>query len=245
MNENAAPDKKHSFSAPFARKYTIEGAIIARYIAHMIKEKHHKRDGNLWCYLTIDHLAERFPYLGRTTVYAATQSLINAEVLKTGNYNKKDYDKTVWYTFASAADREAVNAKLYYFNSNEAEAYDLMAAIVLTNLRSWLKEGPRTVSAKELAKLYGCSRSTVGRALNKLLEEQLLKRNRRKYTLTPKASNPNDNTRLERGFCAAGKQPKSTCTKLGALPTPAGQACAANKSAATRKSTTPGDVRPI
>ncbi len=54
-------------------------------------------DGRFWMYNTLDDWHEQFPWLSVSTIRRIINELKLRGILITGNYNKKRYDKTVWY----------------------------------------------------------------------------------------------------------------------------------------------------
>jgi hypothetical protein len=97
----------HSFDVHLAVEYGIEEAIIIHHFQHWIDYNMHKpngektsyREGRWWTYQTIDEIAAWFRYLNPRKVKYAIDQLVEKGVLIKGNFNKKCFDKTVWYAF--------------------------------------------------------------------------------------------------------------------------------------------------
>jgi len=107
----------HSFDIQLAATYGINAAIIIHHFQHWVsvnkRLNRNQHDGKTWTYQTLDEIAAHFPYLSREDVRGAIELLCNGigrrskkeeksfdPVLVKGNYNKKKFDKTVWYAFA-------------------------------------------------------------------------------------------------------------------------------------------------
>ena len=92
----------HSFNIDYAELYGIEEAIILENIAFWIKknETNNKNfyDGYTWTYNSAESFNKLFPYITPSKIRRCLLKLEELEVLKSGNYNKVNYDKTKWYT---------------------------------------------------------------------------------------------------------------------------------------------------
>lgn len=55
-------------------------------------------EGKYWIYNTISDWQDQFPFWSYDTVKRTLKSLRNMNLLLTGNFNKSDYDRTLWYT---------------------------------------------------------------------------------------------------------------------------------------------------
>jgi hypothetical protein len=93
----------HSFDIQLATEYGIEEAIIIHHFQHWIN--HNKTlgknfiNGRTWSYQTRKEIAAWFPYLTEKQVRTITDNLEEKGVLIKGNFNKKGFDKTIWYAF--------------------------------------------------------------------------------------------------------------------------------------------------
>src|SRR4051812_32739448 len=67
---------KHGFSKRVAafkygvpeKKLGYASAIVLRYLAYMVRTRGTLIHGKNWVRITLDHLASKFPYIGRSTV---------------------------------------------------------------------------------------------------------------------------------------------------------------------------------
>jgi hypothetical protein len=93
----------HSFDKDIAVAYGLPEAIILNHmqfwIEHNEANKVNYHDGSYWTYNTAKAYAEIFPYLSQRQIQCALKHLRVEGILKTGNYNKSAYDRTLWYAF--------------------------------------------------------------------------------------------------------------------------------------------------
>ena len=93
--------KNHSFNPEIAVIFGVTAAIIIQYIwfwtVQNIKNRKNYYDGSYWTYDSIRVMTEHFPYLTEKMIRGAIERLVTQGILKTGNYNKTKYDRTLWY----------------------------------------------------------------------------------------------------------------------------------------------------
>lgn len=96
----------HSFNPLIAKKYgIIESVIINTFIfwiqTNAAKETNYFED-RYWCFGTPQYFTKFFSYLTARQIKYALHNLIKAGVLLKGNFNKKAYDKTNWYSLSDS-----------------------------------------------------------------------------------------------------------------------------------------------
>lgn len=93
----------HSFDKDIAVAYGLAEAIILNHMQFWIEQNQANNvnfyDGSFWTYNTTKAYAEIFPYLSQRQIQCALKHLRDEGILKTGNYNKSAYDRTLWYAF--------------------------------------------------------------------------------------------------------------------------------------------------
>ena len=99
----------HRFHTEIAKMYGVTAAVIFFNIAYWVEEneknKIHYHDGYYWVYCSIHNLAEStHDYLTENQIRRAIQKLLDDDMLYKGNYNKKKYDRTYWYTLTPKAE---------------------------------------------------------------------------------------------------------------------------------------------
>ena len=92
---------KHIFDVDIASKYGINAAVLFENICYWIKQNEANEtnffDGDYWTYNSHKAFAELFPYLSKRQIETALSKLIENGIVKTGNYNRLAYDRTLWY----------------------------------------------------------------------------------------------------------------------------------------------------
>jgi hypothetical protein len=85
-----------------AVKYGLNESIIINKLCTWIKHNsnHGKNyiDGHTWTFMSFDGMHRELPYLSLRTIKRTIKRLEEIHVIKSGNYNKKAYDRTKWYT---------------------------------------------------------------------------------------------------------------------------------------------------
>jgi hypothetical protein len=93
----------HTFPVEIAEKYGVDAAILIHHFAHWIaynkRENKNFHDGTWWMYDTRERIALHFPYWSEKEVRLRIEKLVELKILKTGNFNKIKFDKTLWYAF--------------------------------------------------------------------------------------------------------------------------------------------------
>lgn len=96
-----------SFMDKEAIKYGINEAIVIDKIRHWIiyarANNKNLREGRYWVYNSIPSWKEIFPWWSEDTIKRTLKSLREQNIVLTGNYNKMDGDKTLWYTLSDDA----------------------------------------------------------------------------------------------------------------------------------------------
>lgn len=92
------------FDVAVANDAGIIAAILFQNIAfwcqHSIANGRNYYDGEYWTYNTNKAFCELFPYMTSKSIRTALQKLIECDLIITGNYNDKPYDRTIWYTLS-------------------------------------------------------------------------------------------------------------------------------------------------
>lgn len=92
----------HCFEVEIAKKYGVHAAVllsnIEHWVAHNMANGLHFHDGCFWTYNSKKAFTQLFPYMTARQIDYALKSLIDDEVIKTGNFNTDSRDRTLWYT---------------------------------------------------------------------------------------------------------------------------------------------------
>jgi hypothetical protein len=177
---NTTIPKIHSFSRKLAREHGDTEALLLGYFGHRIARSQQKHDGRTWHYETLDELAKRYPYLGRTAIYNALAKLSSSTgPLISGNYNKMGFDRTKWYAFRDNQAQRHLQAEPVYFRVDDAEKYGVIGAVLLMNIAHWIHKNRETkptyqyhaMSPDKLVTVLPYSESAIKRALKSLTSD--------------------------------------------------------------------------
>ena len=92
----------HVFNVNDAVKYGIEKAVILQNMRFWL-DKNKANGANLhddyyWTYNSVEAFSELFPYFSKGIIQRLLKSMEKEGLLLAGNYNKKGYDRTKWYS---------------------------------------------------------------------------------------------------------------------------------------------------
>ena len=85
------------FSAKLAAEIGLNEAILLQQINYWIKRTNNVRDGYKWVYNSVSQWAKQLPFFSESTIKRTIKSLKDKELIITGSYNVKNFDKTSWY----------------------------------------------------------------------------------------------------------------------------------------------------
>lgn len=96
---------EHKFNIELATKLNdIPSAILIDNLYFWIMKNcannKHLYDGRYWVYNSQNAWAKLFPYLTTRQVGYAIKKLLDEDIIMKGNYNKSNYDRTLWYSFS-------------------------------------------------------------------------------------------------------------------------------------------------
>ena len=117
---------EHSFNIELAKEYGILEAILLKNIWFWIEKNRANEknfyDGTYWTYNSTRAFNELFPYASESSIKRALKSLQEKGIIKTGNYNKSSYDRTLWYAFTDLGKSIVSNRQMdMNKSSNENE----------------------------------------------------------------------------------------------------------------------------
>ncbi len=126
-------DKIHTFSKWVAETYGYQAAILIGYFAYRLSRSKHWHKGQRWFYETLESLAERYTYFGKTTIHETLKWLENDKVLVIDRFNKKGYDRTSWYSIPDLTLVQKASLHPLRFSAADAVELGVPAAVVLLN----------------------------------------------------------------------------------------------------------------
>ena len=96
----------HCFDVGIATKYGLEEAILISHFAFWVAKNKangkHLHDGKYWTYNSARAFSELFPYMAEGKIRRVLKKMQDDGIIETGNFNKKKWDRTNWYTFTNA-----------------------------------------------------------------------------------------------------------------------------------------------
>lgn len=99
---------QHSFDTDIASEYGILEAILLNNLWYWIKKNEANEtnffDGCYWTYNSTRAFSLLFPYVSERQIMNALKRLKEQGIIKTGNYNKLAYDRTLWYAFTKKGE---------------------------------------------------------------------------------------------------------------------------------------------
>lgn len=97
----------HSFNTSIASQSSTDVAIFIHSIAYWVEFNYshgqNYNDGRYWTYNTKESLLKFFPYWTYEQLKTIIKKAINSGFILTGNFNKKGWDRTIWYTLSDKA----------------------------------------------------------------------------------------------------------------------------------------------
>lgn len=107
---------EHSFNIELAKEYGILEAILIKNIWFWIEKNRANEknfyDGTYWTYNSTRAFNELFPYASESSIKRALKGLQEKGIIKTGNYNKSAYDRTLWYGFTDLGESIVSNRQM-------------------------------------------------------------------------------------------------------------------------------------
>lgn len=93
---------KHIFDVNVAKEYGVNEAVILESMNYWIQKNkangRHFYEGEYWTYNSIKAFHEMFPYMTERQISYCLNKMVEKGLIKKGNFNKLQYDRTCWYT---------------------------------------------------------------------------------------------------------------------------------------------------
>jgi hypothetical protein len=98
MNTKSA----HAFNVDEATKYGVEKAILLQHIRFWCTQNKgkdtHEHDGYVYMYQSAHDMQKHYPYWSRQKISRLLRDMEEQGLIKSGNFNRVQYDQTKWYT---------------------------------------------------------------------------------------------------------------------------------------------------
>lgn len=97
-NKGLFEDERLIFFYPeLGMAFDVGTALLLQQTQFWLRTSSHLHDGHLWVWNSYEKWAEQIGILSPWSVRMKLRELVRLGILVTGNYNKKGYDKTLWY----------------------------------------------------------------------------------------------------------------------------------------------------
>lgn len=90
-----------------AKEIGLNEAIMLQQMHYWLLKSANEFEGAKWFYKTLEEWQTEFPFWSAMTIRRTLGSLEKQKIIKIGNFNKKKFDKTKWYTI----DYQRVNRR--------------------------------------------------------------------------------------------------------------------------------------
>ena len=105
--------KVYQFDTEIAAQYGVDQAIMIWNFQYWIEHNEHNgmhfHDGRFWTYNSVDAFTKTFPFWSKGQIRRILNSLIDAGVLMTGNFNQSARDRTTWYAFTDEFQKQQMH----------------------------------------------------------------------------------------------------------------------------------------
>ena len=81
-----------------AKEIGLNEAIMLQQMHYWLIKSNHEFEGVKWFYKTLEDWQTEFPFWSAMTIRRTLTNLEKQKVIRIGNFNKKKFDKTKWYT---------------------------------------------------------------------------------------------------------------------------------------------------
>lgn len=81
-----------------AREIGLNEAIMLQQMHYWLLKSSNEFEGAKWFYKTLEEWQTEFPFWSAMTIRRTLTNLEKQKVIRIGNFNKKKFDKTKWYT---------------------------------------------------------------------------------------------------------------------------------------------------
>lgn len=95
-----------TYSIPVAIEYkSVDVAICVQFFVNTITRHRlagrNFHEGRTWNFCSLSSLQEYFPFWTQKMIRKRVNQLVSLGILLVGNFNKKKYDRTLWYAFSN------------------------------------------------------------------------------------------------------------------------------------------------
>ncbi|WP_036189271.1 hypothetical protein, partial [Ureibacillus manganicus] len=92
------PESPLQLLPTLATKIGLNEAIVLQQIHYWLTKSKNVRDGRVWVYKSVNDWQKEFPFWSKNTIDRTLKKLEKQQLIFVGNYNKRKYDRTKWYS---------------------------------------------------------------------------------------------------------------------------------------------------
>ena len=81
-----------------AKEIGLNESLLLLQLDYLIAISNHEKEGQRWTYQSVTDIEKMFPFWSRATINRVIKSLENRGLINVGNFNRKKYDKTRWFS---------------------------------------------------------------------------------------------------------------------------------------------------
>lgn len=100
MSKLLLDDKPIIVLPSLAKKVGLNEAIFLQQLNYWLQESKHCYEDKKWVYNTQEDWQDQFPFWSISTIRRTISKLESIGLLISGNFNKKNFDRTKWYTIS-------------------------------------------------------------------------------------------------------------------------------------------------
>lgn len=154
---------EHSFNIELAKEYGILEAILLKNIWFWIEKNRANEknfyDGTYWTYNSTRAFNELFPYASESSIKRALKGLQEKGIIKTGNYNKSSYDRTLWYAFTDLGESIMSNRQM---ETNKSSNGNKQNGLTIPNINTYNKTTNIKTDVQQNAEIIKCYEENIG-----------------------------------------------------------------------------------
>ena len=154
---------EHSFNIELAKEYGILEAILLKNIWFWIEKNRANEknfyDGTYWTYNSTRAFNELFPYASESSIKRALKGLQEKGIIKTGNYNKSSYDRTLWYAFTDLGESIISNRQM---ETNKSSNGNEQNGLTIPDINTNNKTTNIKTDVEQNAEIIKCYEENIG-----------------------------------------------------------------------------------
>lgn len=174
-----------------ARELGLNEAIMLQQMHYWLIKSSHEFEGAKWFYKTLEDWQTEFPFWSTMTIRRTLTNLEKQKVIRIGNFNKKKFDKTKWYTI----EYQCVNRRCV---QNEQTMCSNRIDGSVQNEQTYTREYTETTTENNVSKEKPLK--VVWTEETKYIIDYLNKRTGKKYSVKTKKTAQLVHKLLDNGF---------------------------------------------